>query len=396
MTRFLFVVPPLVGHVNPTVSVALELVARGHEVAWASEPSVVRPLLPDSAMFFEAPPRLPESMEDALRHRGEGVRGAAGLKFLWEEALLPLALAMQGPLSDAVDTFAPDVIVADQQAVAGAITARQRGLPWATSATTSAEFSRPFEAIPKIGEWVAESLVDVQLRFGVDEADARKGDLRFSDHLVLAFTAAALVGDVDTFPDHYEFVGPSTSARVETTAFPWEWLDPDRALVLVSLGTVNQSVGGRFFAAAAEALADLAVDGTRVQGIIVAPPELVGTVPDNVVVQPYVPQLALLPHVQAVVSHGGHNTTCETLAHGIPLVIAPIRDDQPIVAQQVVAAGAGVRVKFGRVSAAGLATALTQVLNDPGFRDAAGVVQASFAAAGGAPRAADHLEKLVS
>jgi len=392
----LFVVPPLQGHVNPTVSVAQELVERGHEVAWASEPSVVRPLLPAGATFFEAPPRLPASMEDALRHRGEGVRGAAGLKFLWEEALLPLALASQGPLSDAVDTFAPDAIVADQQAVAGAIIARQRGLPWATSATTSAEFSRPFEAIPKIGEWVAESLVDVQLRFGVDEADARTGDLRFSDDLVLAFTAPGLVGDVDRFPDHYVFVGLSTHARVETATFPWEWLDPDRPLVLVSLGTVNQSVGGRFFGAAAEALTDLEVDGTRVQGIVVAPPELVGAVPDNVFVAPYVPQLALLPHVQAVVSHGGHNTTCETLAHGIPLVVAPIRDDQPIVAQQVVDAGAGVRVKFGRVSAAGLAAAIGQVLTEPGFRDAAGVVAASFAAAGGGPRAADHLEKLVS
>lgn len=389
MARFLFVVPPLQGHTNPTVSVARELADRGHQVAWAGEPSVVRPLLAPDATFFPAPERLPETMEDALRHRAEGLRGAPALKFLWEEALFPLAEAMQGPLDDAVDRFAPDVMVVDQQAVGGAIVARRRGLAWATSATTSAEFSEPFALIPKVGEWVADSLVDLQVRLGVEQDRARQVDLRFSDQLVLAFTAAGLVGDVDRFPGHYHFVGPSTHARAETAEFPWDWLDPGRPHVLVSLGTVNQTAGGRFFGVAVEALAELPV-----QGIVVAPPELVASVPDNVVVRPFVPQLALLEQVQAVVTHAGHNTTCEALAHGIPLVVAPIRDDQPIVAQQVVSAGAGLRVKFGRVQPVQLRQAIDSALTDPGLRDGAKAVQASFAAAGGAPRAADHLERL--
>ena len=53
------------------------------------------------------------------------------------------------------------------------------------------------------------------------------------------------------------------------------------------------------------------------------------------------PQLALLRHVDAVVCHGGHNTLCEALALGLQLVLAPVRDDHPLVADQVVAAGAG-------------------------------------------------------
>lgn len=39
---------------------------------------------------------------------------------------------------------------------------------------------------------------------------------------------------------------------------------------------------------------------------------------------------------------------CEALWHAVPLVVAPIRDDQPVVAGQVTDAGAGVRVRFGR------------------------------------------------
>ena len=42
MTRFLFVVPPLIGHVNPLVDVATVLAERGHDVAWAGAEHVVR------------------------------------------------------------------------------------------------------------------------------------------------------------------------------------------------------------------------------------------------------------------------------------------------------------------------------------------------------------------
>lgn len=399
MGRFLFVVPPLQGHTNPTVSVGHELAGRGHAVAWAGEPSVVRPLLAEEATFFPCPPRLPEAMEDALRNKAVGLRGAAALQFLWKEALLPLADAMQGPLDEAIEAFAPDVLVVDQQAVGGAATARRRSLPWATSATTSAEFAQPFALIPKVGEWIHQSLVDLQVRLGVPEDLAHEGDLRFSEHLVVAFTAEALVGEVAggdrQLAARTVFVGPSTHARPQTTAFPFEWLDPDRRHVLVSLGTVNQVAGERFFRVAVEALAELVVEGAPVQAVVVADPEVLGPVPDGVLVQAFVPQLALLPHIDAVVGHGGHNTTCEALAEGIPLVLAPIRDDQPIVAQQVVDAGAGLRVKFGRVQAPALRAAVEQVLTDPSFREGAARVAASFAAAGGAPRAADHLEKLL-
>src|SRR5262245_43234811 len=59
VARFLFVVPPLVGHTNPTVSVARALQARGHEVAWVAHPRAVRPLLPPSATLFELDDHVP-------------------------------------------------------------------------------------------------------------------------------------------------------------------------------------------------------------------------------------------------------------------------------------------------------------------------------------------------
>src|SRR5690348_6208581 len=118
MPRFLFVVPPLVGHTNPTVSVARELQAKGHEVAWVAHPGVVRPLLPEGATLFALDDRLPEGRWAQASADARAVRGLEALKFLWEEFLLPLARAMVPGVSDAVDRFAPDVLVVDQQAVA--------------------------------------------------------------------------------------------------------------------------------------------------------------------------------------------------------------------------------------------------------------------------------------
>jgi MGT family glycosyltransferase len=137
----------------------------------------------------------------------------------------------------------------------------------------------------------------------------------------------------------------------------------------------------------------LAGMGKELQAVLVAPPA--GDVPPHILLAEHVPQLALLPHMSAVVSHGGHNTVCESLAHGLPLVVTPIRDDQPIIAQQVADAGAGIRLRFGRLRADELHDAVRAVLDDPSYTDGACRVRDSFAAAGGAAAAADHLEELL-
>ncbi|MER5460003.1 glycosyltransferase [Streptomyces sp. NPDC002668] len=387
--KVLFVVPPLAGHINPTVAVAAELAARGHRVAWTGPAEVLPRLLPAGAALFPSGDRAGPAGYGSLHAHWRDLRGVGALRFLWEEALIPLARAMLPGVEAAVDAYAPDLLVVDQQALAGAVIAQRRGLPWVTSATTSAEFTRPFAGFPRVGEWVADRIAGLL----ADSGAPGGWDPRFSDRLVLVFSTLELVGADEPYPGHYAFVGPALSARPsDGSAFPWQRLDPVRRRVLVSLGTLNGEAGGRFYAAvlqAAERFAD------RVQLILAAPADVVGAVPDRALLLEHVPQLQLLPHLDAVVCHGGHNTVCEALAHGLPLVVAPIRDDQPIVAQQVAAAGAGIRVRFGRARASELHDAIAAVLDDPAHRRAARRIQASFAAAGGAAAAADQLEKLI-
>ncbi|MFF3846045.1 nucleotide disphospho-sugar-binding domain-containing protein [Streptomyces sp. NPDC002328] len=417
MSRFLCVVPPLTGHINPLVGVAAELNALGHRVAWVcADPALVRRLAGDGTEVFPCA-GAPEGS------RPPELRGPEALRFLWEWYLLPLAEAMAPGVRAAVEAFRPDVVVADQQAFAGALVAERLGVPWATSATTSAEFTDPLAGLPKVREWLEDRLAELRKAIGDPAGDA---DPRFSPRLVLAFSATELAVPRDTDPrnadpgstdpgnadardtepyDRVRWVGPSIAARPSPSGFPWEWLDPGRSAVLVTLGTANADVGGRFLDVCRRALLDRA---DRVQGVIVDPGgTLDGTRADplggggraardgkDVLIVPSVPQLALLERVDAVICHAGHNTVCEALWHGVPLVVAPIRDDQPVVAGQVVDAGAGVRVRFGRVTEQKLGAALDAVLDDPGPRAAAGRIRSAFRAAGGAPVAAAHLDEL--
>jgi MGT family glycosyltransferase len=387
MARFLFVVPPMVGHINPTVSVAAELEARGHEVAWVGHRLVVGPVLPDGAKLFALDTDTDREDFVALAERALSLRGAAALKFLWEEVLIPLAHAMLPGVREVVDFYAPDALCVDRETFAGAVVARGRNLPWATSATTSLDRKESIGDLHKIYAWTEERLAELQRQAGLEPVPM----VEESPHLVIVFTTLELMGGENPAPGIYHFVGPSFRYRQsasEPDDFPWDRLR-DVPRVLVSLGTLNPRRGERFFRAVAEGLGEC-----DLQVILVAPDSF-GPFPDNFIVREWVPQVDLLPHVNAVICHAGHNTVSESLANGLPLVVLPIKDDQPVVAAQVTDAGVGLRLPFARPRPGAIREAVLRVLAEPGFRASAERIRRSFAAAGGASRAAELLEALV-
>jgi UDP:flavonoid glycosyltransferase YjiC (YdhE family) len=123
-----------------------------------------------------------------------------------------------------------------------------------------------------------------------------------------------------------------------------------------------------------------------------------GPLPANVRVERWAPQDAVLPYAAAVVSHGGHGTTMGALAHGVPLVLAPLfSGDQIVNAAAVARAGAGIglstadRAVRDPVDIGGLADAVRAVLGDP----AMGVAAARIAAAMRALPPADDVGALL-
>jgi MGT family glycosyltransferase len=375
--RLLFVMPPFAGHVNPAAGVADELIRQGHQVAWAGHTGVLDSLSRRATIVYRcAVPAIPPRPAD--------LRGFAALKFLWEQVLIPLAESMLPGVLAAIEEFRPDVLVVDQQALAGALAAQRLGLPWATSATTSAELTDPLGELPKVQAWLAELLADLRNRSNVG---ASAVDLRFSPYLVLAFTTRALLGAPARLPAAVRFVGPVCRDGSDLALPP---LDPDRPLVFVGLGTMNTDVGARFLRESVVALGAR----PRLTAIVVDPAGAVGAAPEWVITRPRVDQIGVLARASVAVCHAGHNTVCEALLHGVPLVVAPIRDDQPIIADQVTRAGAGVRLRFHHAHADRIGDAIDTVLTDPAYRRNAQRIQESFRDAGGAHSAAREVVAL--
>lgn len=381
MSRFLIVTLPLAGHVNPPAAVARVLQERGHDVAWCGSVARLRPWLDPDAMVYPTGMRA---------FRGLADNGLASVQSLWESFIVPFTRFTLPAVEKAVAEYRPDVLVVDQHALAGALVAVRHGIPWATFCTSSIEVGTPFARLPKAAAWIRAHLATMSAEAGL--ADGQVADLRFSPYLVIVFSSAFLLGARD-LPGHFALVGPALSGRPTTVSFPWERLDPERRHVLVTVGTMADADAMDFYPRAVEALRPL---GDSVQAIVLAPAEALPGMPEHILPIERIPQLEVLPRMDAVVCHGGLNTVSETLSNAVPLVVAPLTRDQPINATNVERVGAGIRVHFYRARPDQLRAAVLALLSDPAYGKAAGMVRDSFAAAGGAPEAAARLAQLAA
>jgi MGT family glycosyltransferase len=390
MGKFLFVTPPFAGHINPTVSVGSLLRRAGHEAAWVGYQRIFRTLLPADATVFALEDNMSDGDLGEFKKKAYATIGLGAVKFLYEEVLIPFGRAMLPGVLDAIDTYRPDVLVVDNQAFAGVVAAEKKRLPWATFATTSATFINPYKELFNPLQWMDDAFTAFFREYDSDGPCTGV----FSTRLVVTFSTPELIGAAKEFPPHYQFVGPAINDRPAEVAFPWDALAKDVPRVLVTLGTLNIEAGERFFGEVFDALGS-----EPLQVVLVASDEVLvnlkNRIPANFIVRSYVPQLALLPHMNAVLCHGGHNTVAESLLNGLPIVGAPIRDDQFIISSQVENAGAGIKLNFRRANALKIRTAVSRVLAEPSFRTVAEQIRDSFVNAGGSERAAALLEELL-
>ena len=150
-------------------------------------------------------------------------------------------------------------------------------------------------------------------------------------------------------------------------------------LVYVTFGSVaaGMPLFPSLYAAALEALADVPARVLLTIGEH-ADAGALGTLPANVRVERWVPQDEILREAALVVCHGGYGTTAGALAHGVPLVVVPVFADQGRNARRVAEIGAGIAmpqpasiVAAAAEPPAGLGDAVTRVLDEASFREAA-------------------------
>jgi UDP:flavonoid glycosyltransferase YjiC (YdhE family) len=109
-----------------------------------------------------------------------------------------------------------------------------------------------------------------------------------------------------------------------------------------------------------------------------ADPGVLGAQPAHVRVEQYVPQTALLPQCDVVVSHAGSGTVLATLALGVPQLCLPQGADQFLNASAVAGAGAGISLGPDAATPEAIADAVARLLDEPAFGLAAKEVAASI------------------
>jgi MGT family glycosyltransferase len=390
LSRFVIVAPPVVERIRPAAALGRGLAARGHEVAWVGYRQALDGMVPAGATVVPVPDALDGAMEGNGPRPVGGVRSPGALFVLWNDFLLPLARAMLPAVHAAVDGIRPDVVVADQQALAGPAVAHLSGLPWATIVPTSAGMVDPLWDLPELKRQVRRQRRRFLRDAGFDEITAARTDPQASPHLAIVFSTEELAGRLERRSRRHVFVGPCLETPLDDGSLDGNRSDLDRPLVVVSLEVPRWDHRVPFYQSAAQALASLPV-----QAVIVGPRELVVDPPANMHVMSHASLPALARNATAVVCDGGHRTVCEALGHGVPLVVVPMTGDQPIVADQVARAGAGVRVSARSVDSARLRMAVERILTDTRIRHNAQRIRDSFVAARGVAAAVERLEALV-
>lgn len=167
------------------------------------------------------------------------------------------------------------------------------------------------------------------------------------------------------------FVGPLPPAAPAGWTEPgwWSELDGDRPVVVVTQGTLanddlSELVEPTLAAFDGEDVLVVAALGRPVA-------DLVPHVPDNAVVEEFVPFDRLLPHADVLVTNGGYGATQQALAAGVPVVVAGQTEDKPAIAARVGLLGLGVDLRTQRPTPEEVGDAVRQVLTTPSFRDSA-------------------------
>lgn len=383
----IYVYGPLgAGHVNPTLGIVTELIHRGHEVTyWA--PGMFAERIRETGAQFEPVTSTWEQLDGGppQMHGKEFIR-AMGL-------LLDETAAMVPRLSPARP---PDLVLHDGPlAWWGRVLAHHWEVPavetwpnfvgnehWSMNAYTKINPLSPrfLWQIFRIGRYLRHQGIGDIGRF-------MQGTLAAA-RLVTIPRAFQYAGDTFTA---WDFVGPALTERT----FQAGWGPPDGNLpvLLVSLGTAYNARPD-FFRMMMSSAAARPWHVVLAIGDQVAPDSL-GPVPDNVEVHEQAPQLAVLQHARAFVTHAGMGSTMEGITHQVPIVALPQMAEQRANADRIVELGLGRALSPENLDADSLWAAVDAVAEDAGIRRRLAQMHQECVTAGGAAGAAQVIERVL-
>ncbi|RKG68244.1 glycosyl transferase [Corallococcus sp. CA054B] len=381
---------PAHGHVNPSLELIRELVSRGHRVTYANDEAFAEPIRQTGAELRPYRSLLPREGVTQPRWPDDLVGQL--------DMFLDDAMSMLPQLRAAYEHDRPDLFLYD----IGCSTARILGENWGIPAVQLSPSSVAWEGYEQDMAALVETLrtdpraVAHYQRYsawlkecGVAETDAMLFVGKPPRGLVLIPRALQPQADrVDL--KRFTFVGPCFGDR--SAQGSWQRPPGARKVLLVSLGSTFTRQPG-FYRACLAAFGGLPGWHVVLQiGKHVALEDL-GTIPDNVEVHRWVPQLAVLEQADAFITHAGMGGAQEGLYCGVTMIAVPQSTDQFSNADQLVALGIARRIDTEDATADALRSALLQLTEDPAVATRLAALRKELRAEAGAARAAELLEK---
>jgi UDP:flavonoid glycosyltransferase YjiC (YdhE family) len=415
------------GPTNNCVGIGNVLLERGHRVVFIVEESFAGTL---EAKGFEErlvrlgpPPAEPEVPGqfwiDFIRDTAPVFRKST-LEQLGEfiaptwQALIDGAKYVDPRLAEIFDEVAPDVIVEDNVVAFPAITAS--GRPWVRIVSCNpmelkdpriAPFSSGYPVADRSG-WAAfltevrRTHADMWMDFDAFCREHGEAGLTYGD-LGPEFIAESPYLNLYSYPAEadYERAVPlaPTWHRLDSTVraadatweLPANLAERDGALIYLSLGSL-----GSADVELMQRLVDLlAATDHRV---VVSKGPLADQIRlhDHQAGDGFLPQPAILPMVDLVITHGGNNTVTEAFHHGKPMIVLPLFWDQVDNAQRVDETGFGRRLSTYGFRDEELTGAIDALLADAELAGRLASMSARIKSTSGTVRAADLIERVAS
>ncbi|MEV7611650.1 macrolide-inactivating glycosyltransferase [Streptomyces sp. NPDC089799] len=382
------------GHVNPSIEVIRELVARGHRVSYAIPASFAEKVAETGATPVIYTSTLPT----------DGDPEAWGTELIDNiEPFLADAVQALPQLAAAFEGDEPDLVLHDITSYPAIVLARRWGVPGVSLSPNlvawegyEKEVGEPMTAPLKATE--RGRAYYARFRAWLDG----NGIPDDSDHLIgrprrsVVLIPKALQPNADRVDESvHTFVGACQGDRREQGT----WQRPDAArgkkVVLVSLGSTFTKQPA-FYRACLDAFRDLPDWHVVLQiGRFTDEAEL-GEVPANAEVHRWVPQLDILRQADAFITHAGAGGSQEGLATGTPMVAVPQAVDQFGNADMLASLGVARHLPMERATADALREAVLGLVSDPEVAARAAELRAQTAAEGGTRQAADLIEAELS
>jgi MGT family glycosyltransferase len=395
-TRFLLAVIDAGGTAPPALSLATELVQRGHQVRVLADPTIEASARSAGCTFspwHEAPhfnsrgeqSALIAALEaDNLYRTFQAVRDYAGKAMSSRFARDVISTVRGSPVDAILADALPGILIGAQATrrptaalVAQTYVRPTPGLPllgtgWLPGHSFLGKARDKFA--PRIASWLLTPTVP-RLNAVVERYEMLPLDNIFElfDRCsrVLVMTSPSFDFSAPQLPENVRYVGPQLDDPDWAADAKWakkEWRGQGREpLILVATSSLYQDQID-FLQRISQAIGTLPVKAVLTTGRDVDPKEIQAG--PNIEVLQAAPHTQVLREASVVVTNAGHGTVLKSLAAGVPLVCIPMARDQKDNTVRVLRLGAGIRLRK-QSTPAQIAAAISEILEHPQYAAAA-------------------------